>query len=671
MNRERTFCRFCPALCGLVVTTEGDRVVDVQGDREDPLSRGYACEKGRSQGRWHHADHRLDRPLIRVRGELREASWDDVLADLGERLTRIVAESGGSAVGAYAATGAVFDASGTRLLQRWLTSIGSTSYYTSSTIDAPAKALISELLTGKHWLVPTMDYDRARLSIFIGSNPVISHGHFNGLANPVDLIRRLKANGEVWVIDPRRTETARLATRHLAPAPGTDFAVLAFLVRELLREGADRDYLDTHTYGVRELTDAVQPWDLRRAAETAGLAAANLDDLLAAVRRYGRVAGQTGTGVTMSAQANVAEWLLWCLHAVTGSFERAGGVWFNPGYLRQLDRREWTPNRLGPTAPTPMPSRPDLPRRHGENPSAAMPDEILAGNLRGLVVTGGNPMRAIPGPARTREALGALEVLAIADVREIEVMDLVTHVLPLTGQLERADTSHWIDQFLPVTAARYTPAVLPPGAERRPMWWVFAALAERMDRHLLPDGVSLDTATDDDLLRPLVQRGRGGSFESLKESRIEVAASAVGWVESRLLPEGRYRLWHPELGGQLARLERGGELLLIPRRQRRHLNSQLSEFQAGEGARDRPQLLVNPADATARGLSDGVPAVVRTRVGEVRAIVRLDPGIVAGAVSLPHGWQEVNVEELLTTEVADPLTGMPRMSGVPIDLFSP
>src|SRR6185312_10820885 len=112
-------------------------------------------------------------------------------------------------------------------------------------------------------------------------------------------IRELATRAEVWVVDPRRTETARLAGHHLAPRPGTDYAVLAFLIRELLRDGADRAFIEQRTIGERELKAAVEPFTVERAADVAGLSEAELHELLAAVRRAGPVAIHTGTGVTM------------------------------------------------------------------------------------------------------------------------------------------------------------------------------------------------------------------------------------------------------------------------------------------------------------------------------------------------------------------------------------
>jgi anaerobic selenocysteine-containing dehydrogenase len=82
---------------------------------------------------------------------------------------------------------------------------------------------------------PAPDYAGSRLLVFLGVNPVVSHGHTTAMPSPTTAIRELRAHAEVWVIDPRATETARLASGHIAPRPGTDYAILAYVVRELLR----------------------------------------------------------------------------------------------------------------------------------------------------------------------------------------------------------------------------------------------------------------------------------------------------------------------------------------------------------------------------------------------------------------------------------------------------
>jgi anaerobic selenocysteine-containing dehydrogenase len=187
--------------------------------------------------------------------------------------------------------------------------------------------------------------------------------------------------GDVWVADPRRTESARLATRHLPLRAGSDAFLLAGVLRILLQEGgADDDYLADHATGREPLAAAVAPFDLERVAGATGLEPEAVVALAHTIRRHGRLAVATGTGVTMAREGLVTEWLAWALQIVTGSFDRPGGAWFNPGYLMRFDQRPLAP---GPSPPLPgPPSRPDLPAPRGERPCAALADEIESGNLR-------------------------------------------------------------------------------------------------------------------------------------------------------------------------------------------------------------------------------------------------------------------------------------------------
>lgn len=665
---HRSFCRLCISLCGIVVTTEGQRVLSVRGDPDHPLTRGYTCAKGRSLGDAHHDPARLDQPLLDPGDGLRPVSWSACLDDLAERLAAIMAESGPDAVGMYLATASAFDAAGRRTAEKLLRAIGSASRYTSTTVDTPCKPLVSELMAGYPGLVPALDVEQATMVLLFGLNPVVSHGHLNAFPDPVRRLRALARRGELVVCDPRRTETARLATRHLALRPGSDHALVAHLVRELLRQGADRGHLGRHATGVAELAAAVEPFGPERTAAVTGLDPAEIADLVASVRRHGTVAAQTGTGVTMSASANVTEWLVWALHVVTGSYDRPGGMWFHPGFLKSLDRRDFAPS-AGEPEPGPR-SRPELPRRWGEYPCAAMADEIEAGNLRALVVVGGNPVTSLPDAGRLRHLLSGLDVLAVADVRHTDTTALATHVLACAGQLERADVPHVVDQFQAAVVTQHTPAVIPLGADRRPMWWCFAELAHRMGHRVLPAGADPDRTSDDDVIAPLAARARVPYDELRRSPTAVVSEQAVfGWVEERVLPGGRWRLAPPALVSQLADLVDPPPLVLVPRRQPRHLNSQLRDPLGAWRRLDEPDILLHPDDAAAFGLHQGAPVRVRSASGQVTGTVRLDPGLRRGAVSVPHGFVAVNVGDLTSGTVGvDPLTGMVLQSGLPVSI---
>jgi hypothetical protein len=146
---------------------------------------------------------------------------------------------------------------------------------------------------------------------------------------------------------------------------------------------------------------------------------------------------ETGTGVTMNRNANVAEWLVWALAAVTGSLDRPGGVTFNPGSLRRYE--DAVPGGRGDLGPRPT-GRPDLRRLvNGEMPCAALAAEIDGGHVRALLVRLGNPALAIAGQPALRESLAKLEVLVAVEARPTETTGLATHVLPVADHFERGD----------------------------------------------------------------------------------------------------------------------------------------------------------------------------------------------------------------------------------------
>jgi anaerobic selenocysteine-containing dehydrogenase len=137
------------------------------------------------------------------------------------------------------------------------------------------------------------------------------------------------------------------------------------------------------------------------------------------------------------------------------------------------------------------------------------------------------------------------------------------------------------------------------------------------------------------------------------------------------LPDGRWRVAPPELVEQLAKLaerQPGPELVLVPRRQPRHMNSLLRDAGAS-GRLDEPVVLLHPDEAYAQGVADGEAVVVRSSDGAMRGVARHDPQIRRGVVSVPHGWPgEAHVGRLVSGRVGDPLTGMVRLSGVPVEI---
>ncbi len=660
MRTVRSFCRVCTAVCGILVDVAGDEVVRVRGDEEHPFSHGYTCPKGRALPRMHHHPARLERPLVRVDDALEPTTWDDCLDDLATRLARVIERDGPEAIGVFFGSGVGMDAAGYRTAEALYAALGTRARFSPLTIDGTAKVLVSHQVGGFPGLNPHVDAAHARLVVYVGVNPVVSHGHTSAMPDPVTALRRLRERADIWVVDPRRTETARLATRHLAPRPGTDYAVLAFLVRELLRDGAASLSAAGRTVGADELASAVAPYTLERAAEVAGVAEAELSELLDGVRRAGRVAIVTGTGVTMSNAANVTQWLAWALMIVTDSMNQPGGVWFHPGFGHQLESFELPvlpPDALFGPGPS---TRPAARAFLGEWPCAVLADEIRAGTIRAVLNLGGHLVTAFPDANALVPALRSLDVLATIEIIANDTTALSTHVLPTKDQLERPDVTLW-DFLMPRVAGQYTPAIVDTVGDRRATWWVLGELARRLG-HRLPivDAGDLD---DEAVLRRITNGARC-AFEDLAaagwvERPYELPAE---WVERHLERLGGWRLAPPLLVDQLATLAPPAPLVLVPRRQARHLNSQLDFL--GE----RTEVIVHPADAAAAAVGDGDAVVVRSARGELEGVVKVDASVRAGTVSVPHGHQSANVNRLTCDQDIDVTTGMAHYSGIAVSL---
>jgi anaerobic selenocysteine-containing dehydrogenase len=553
------------------------------------------------------------------------------------------------------------DAAGYRMAEALYAAIGTPARFSPLTIDGTAKVLVSDQVGGFPGLNPHVDYEHAKLVVYVGVNPVVSHGHTSALPDPVTKLRALRAQAQIWVIDPRRTETARLATHHLAPRPGTDYAVLAFLVREVLRDGADREVLEHRTVGSDALAAAVAPFTLERAAQVADVSAEELTQLVDAVRRAGRVSVVTGTGVTMAASANVTQWLAWALMILTGSMNGPGGVWFHPGFSYQLEDFEprVSPPEGGVFGSGPK-SRPESQAFLGEWPCAVLADEIRAGNIRAVLNLGFHLITSFPDANTLVPALRSLDVLATLEIIGNDTTALSTHVLPTKDQLERADVTLW-DFMTPRVAAQHTPPVVDAVGDRRSTWWILAELGRRLG-HDLAD-TSGDHATDDARLATITARARCRFDELVAAGWVEKPHEfPAPWVERHLDRLGGWRLAPSLLIDQLASLDDPASLVLVPRRQMRHLNSQLDFL--GEVV----EVILHPDDATAAGVVDGQEVVVRSAHGELVGIAKVDASLRAGTVSVPHGHQAVNVNALTSKDDIDLPTGMAHYSGVPVSV---
>ena len=645
-----------------------DRVLKAEGDPDHRATRGYSCGKGRAIPERHDSPERLLHP--RIRG--RDTSWDACLADLGERLNAVRDEHGSAAIGRFFGTGGAYDTLGLSALGRLVAALDTPQCYGAATVDVAPLYRAAQMVTGFHAMVPCWapGPQAPSLAIMLGANFCVSHNYMGSdMANPVQKLREYReAGGEIWTIDPRRTKSTLNSDHHLALRPNSDVFLLAWLVRELLDHGADEHELATSCKpeDLAALRLAVQPCTLERAARQTGLAPDALLQLLEAIRRHRQVAILVGTGIAFSPHGLVCEWLRWVLLILTGSLDREDrkGMFFTVGSLGKIELGSWSnPAPVDRADPAPQ-SRPDLPGFFGEHACAALADEIEAGNLKALIVFGGNPLLAIPEPDRIARALAMLDVLVVIDPFDNAISCAATHALPSAWLLERTDLRQRPELL------QIAPAVVTPLGESKSGWWIVGAIAEQLGLDIFGDGLPLAERTEETIYRQMFASARV-TFDDLAAAGVDGIETPRmdGWFHKAVLRDRGWRIAPAAMIERLTALEdeEPAEAVLVAGRVDFATNSMVFPSAIRRNVTP-PDIHVSQDLAQSNALADGDVVRLKTRAGQLDGSIRIDANLNDGTVWMNHGWQERNVNNLLDTREIDPLTTQPFFSAIPISI---
>jgi len=682
-------CNLCEATCGLLLTIEDGSVTGVRGNPDDPLSRGHICPKGVAIGDVHADPDRLRRPVRRIgRGDdarWEEIGWDEALDLVADGLARAVNEHGEDAVAIYLGNPNVHSLGsmthGVALAQSFRTR----NKFSATSVDQLPHQVVGHLLYGHQLLLPVPDIDRTSYFLVLGANPMASNGSLMTVPDFPGRLRELRARGgRMVVLDPRRTETAKVADEHHFVRPGTDAWVLLAVLHVLFAEGLTRPpgYVDGLA-GVEELGAGFTP---ELAEQASGVPAEEIRriarDFAAAdgAAAYGRI------GVSTQEFGTVCQWAV----------DHEGGALFTNPAIDAVGR-----GLIGRGHHDRYRSRVrQAPEFGGELPVAVLREEIETpgeGQVRALLTVAGNPVLSTPDGAALDRAIAGLDFYAAVDIYLNETTRHADVVLPPTTLLERDHYDLVLHLLAVRNTARFTPAVIAKGRDQRHDWEIFRDLYLRVTRR---------RRRKPPLKRRIVAEARmrmsptfligmllrsGGSQTTLTELRkhpegVDLGPLRAGQLPGRLRTRSRRIDALPDLvAADVARLREhalptDGELLLIGRRHQRDCNSWMHNTDRLTRGKARHQLLMHPADLASRGLSDGAVVTVRSRVGEVKVEVAATEDVMPGVVSLPHGYGHgragarlgvaagvagVSINDLTDPERLD-VSGNAALSGVPV-----
>ncbi|WP_370352935.1 molybdopterin-dependent oxidoreductase [Catenulispora sp. EB89] len=702
-------CPLCETACGLRLTLDdAGSVLRVEGDQDDPFSKGFLCPKGAALGKLDEDPDRLAQPLVRDRvdGKLRPASWDEAFAEVHRGLTETMAAHGRDAVALYFGNPTFHTMAGFLYRQPLTQVLGSRNVYSASTIDQMPKHVASGLMFGDAFAVAVPDLDRTDYMLILGANPVESNGSLCVAPNFKGRLRALQERGgKVVVVDPRRTRTAELADEHLFIRPGTDPYLLFGIVHTLLAEGLTA--LDVEVTGLDELRALARDFTPEAVEAACGVPAATTVRLARELAAAPSASVYARIGTCTAEFGSTAQWLVDVINALTGNLDRPGGVMFAKTAALEIFRNgqpfttgAWHSRVRG------------LPEVLGEFPVATMADEIETpgeGQIRALITIGGNPALSAPGAPRLARALSDLDFMVCVDPYLNETTRHANVILPPPRMLQSPHFDFLVQIIMVRNYARFSPPALPLREDQRSEAAILAKLllmlagqgpdadpagAEEMFLGQLlatvPEmraGLDGDDGTEQ-ILDALLKLGSYGlSLEAMREAPhgLDLGPLQPRLPEILCTASGRVDLAPAALAADVPRLlerlrDPVPEMVLIGRRHLRSNNSWMHNVPSLIGGSNRCTLQIHPEDVARLGLGDR--ARVRSAAGEVEVVVEATETIMPGVVSLPHGWGHeetgqtvarknagVNANALTDAAVVDPVSGNAVFNGVPVSVM--
>jgi anaerobic selenocysteine-containing dehydrogenase len=683
-------CDLCEAICGLEFQFEGTTLVAIRGDAADPFSEGHICPKGNAILDLEADADRLRTPMLREGTQWRAIGWEEAFALAGTRLASIQQAHGAAAVAAYLGNPNVHHFGHIAYLPALLRLLRTPNLFSASSVDQWPHQFACAQMYGHQFLLPIPDIDHTDYFLMLGANPMASNGSLMTAPGIPRRLKALTARGRLVVVDPRHTETAAVASEHLAIRPGGDAIFLLALLQELAALGPPRvaAYGD-RLAGLDAALAALGAIDTTSLDAESGVPRTVVQRIAAQFRDAPRAVAYGRMGLSTQPWGTLCQYLLQLVNLVTGNLDRVGGALPNepalpitgPGTNPGTHGR-WRSRVRG------------LPEFAGELPVACLVEEIATpgeGQVRALLTVAGNPVLSTPDGRALDRALDGLEFMVAIDIYINETTRHADLVLPPASPLTQDHYDSIFNAFAVRRVARLNPAFMARDDGERADWEIvngvgaaYAAAAGKDWRDLPPP-------------RALIAAGLARGDSGLDLAALEAAPHGLdlGPLRPSLLDRlqtasGRIECAPPPLLAELARFAArdraaaaDGGLRLIGRREVRSNNSWMHNAPRLAKGKPRHQLLMHPGDMAARGLVDGARVAVRSRVGEIHTEVLGDPGLRPGVACLPHGFghgrdgvrlaRAVQVPGESYNDLTDPLAieggcGNAALNGLPVEV---
>ena len=660
-------CPYCGVGCALTFHVKDNRIAWVEG-RDGPANRGRLCVKGRYGLDYAHHPQRLTVPLIRKPGVakdpravleptrwhevFREATWDEALDLAANGLKSIRDPQGPAALAGFgSAKGSNEEAYLFQKLVRTGFGTNNVDHCTRLCHASSVAALLEGIGSGAV-SNPVADVVHAEVVIVIGANPVVNH--------PVAatwIKNAVKAGATLYVIDPRRSDLARHANRHLMFRADTDVALLNAMLHVIVTEGlVDAAFIADRTSGYEALAEHVKAYAPEAMAPLCGIDAATIREV---ARRYATSKASMilwGMGISQHVHGTDNARCLIALALCTGQIGR-------PGTGLHPLRGQNNVQGASDAGLIPM-MLPDYQRVDNDEARArfeAAWGGALARQVRGMYIMGENPAMSDPDANHAREALAALDHLVVQDIFLTETAALADVILPASAFAEKTGSFTNTDRLVQIGHA----AIDPPGQARQDL-----ELIQEIARRLGLGWHYRDAAEVFEEKRLLMPSIRGITWERLeREGALTYPCTEEGASGERVVfhdhfptASGRGRFVPADIVPADERPDADYPAVLITGRQLEHWHTGSMTRRAAvlDAIEPDPVASIHPLDLAALGVRPGEVVTLRSRRGEIALYARADEGMPRGTVFVPFCYYEAAANRL-TNPALDPFGKIPEL----------
>ncbi len=689
-------CNLCEAICGLEITTKKREIISIHGDKKDPISKGYLCAKALALKDLYEDPDRLTQPRIRSGSHWRTIDWESAIQLTVEKLLKVRTEFGRHAVAVYQGNPTVHNIGMMTHGREFYQSLQTRNHFSATSVDQLPQQLVALWMYGHQLLLPIADLDRTQLLVLIGHNPIVSNGSLMTAPNIRHQLQKLnKRGGKLVVIDPRLTETAAFAQSHLAPHPGSDFYLLAAIVRQLLiHQPHPPPRLQHLVEDYEKLIHLFQPFNFTLASRKTGIPASSIEQLVTDIVQAESAVVHGRLGISTHQNGTLCHWACQLINLISNNFDAEGGALFaQPA----IDLTQLPPGHFATEF-----SRVDtLPNFCGEFPVSCLQTEINTpgdDQIKALILSAGNPVLTTPAGHQLAEAIKSLEFCVAIDFYQNESSGLADIILPPTMALERDHYDLIFYHFAVRNSARLNQALWPRDENQRHDWEIFNALNEAYNKNLhrtatlLPDpsvlvdlglraaSNPLNSSVDELSLDSLIQQPHGldlGPLTSNAQTKLKTPSGKIQCAPAALI-DAMQSLKRTNMGSAA-----DTEYRLISRRDSRSNNSWGHNYVRLTKGRSRFYASLHPDNMNQLGISDGQTIRISSTKGDITLPVRADATLLRGVICVPFGWghryEESQTEhakrvgghsinDLTEPNRYDPVSGVAALTGTPVKI---